>query len=147
MGTGGLARHTAGVPRIVKFGVIPLLLLVAAGGVASLVLAGEGGGGSPEAQVIEGLYPQPQSQALQQAEVKIDLLTGWDATLTIDGVEIPDAQLDRVQDLGEVRFLPGPGKVFETLPEQPNVCATARYWQRATGPDQTFSRTWCFTTL
>jgi hypothetical protein len=146
VGADGRVRHTAGVPRIVKFGVIPFLLLVAAGGVASLVLGG-GDGGSPEAQVIERLIPGEQEQVLRQAEVGIDLLTGWDATLAIEGVEIPDGQLDRIEDLGQVRFLPGPGKVFETLPEQPNVCATATYWQRATGPDQSFTRTWCFTTL
>lgn len=138
--------HTGTVPKSIKFGVIPALLLVVVVAIGYLAVSGEGGGGSPEAQVIESLIPGEQEATLQQGEVGIDLLTGWDASLTIDGVAIPESQLDKVEDLGIVTFTPGQGKAVEYWRAGQN-CVTATYWQRATGPDQSFTRQWCFTAL
>lgn len=135
-----------GVPKIVKFLVIPLLLAIAAGGVTALALSDDGVGGSPEDQVIESLHPGDGDQTLRQGEVGIDLITGWDASLSIDAIPIPDDQLDKVVDLGQVTFRPGAGKVLPYLQAGQN-CATATYWQRATGPEQSFTRTWCFSAL
>lgn len=56
---------------------------------------------------------------------------------------IPQDQLDRNLELGVITFQPGPGKAIERLQGGQN-CATASYWQVATGPDQTFTRSWCF---
>lgn len=127
-----------------KFGVIPILLLVAAFGVASLFSSEGESDGSPEAQVIEALIPEDQDKVLQQGDVGIDLLSGWDAELAINGVVIPDQQLERIDELGRITFRPGEGKVIEAHQAGQN-CATATYWQKATGPDVSFTRSWCFT--
>jgi hypothetical protein len=74
--------------------------------------------------------------------VGIDLLTGWDADLVVNGVSVPDAQLERIVELGQVRFDPGPGRAIESLQAGRN-CMTATYWALAQ-PDRTFTRSWCF---
>ena len=131
------------MPRIVKFGVIPFFLLVAAIGIASLVLDDGGSGGTPESLVIEVLIPSDGDKVLQQGEVGVDLLTGWDAHLTINGVRIPEEELIRLDEFGLITFKPGEGRAVEALQAGQN-CASATYWQKATGPDHSFTRTWCF---
>ena len=134
------------VPKAIKYGVIPALLCVVAVAIVFLATSDEGGGGSPEAQVIESLIPGDGEATLQQGEVGIDLLTGWDASLTVDGVALPDDQLDKLLDLGLITFTPGEGKAVEFW-RAGQSCVTATYWQRATGPEQSFTRSWCFTAL
>lgn len=135
------------MPKVVKLVVIPLLLLVAVGAVVTLFRRDGDSGGTPEAQVIERLIPGEGDSTIAQAAVGIDLITGWDASLTINQVPIPDDQLQKTLDLGQITFDPGEGKVIEALNGQQQNCATATYWQLATGPEQSFTRTWCFTAL
>lgn len=129
-----------------KYVVIPLLLVVATVAVASLIVRDGGSGGSPEDQVIEALIPGELDSVLRQDEVGIDLINGWDASLSINQTPIPDDELVKVTDLGQITFRPGEGKTLAALDLGQN-CATATYWQIATGPEQSFTRTWCFTAL
>ena len=131
------------VPKVVKLVVIPALLLVVVAAIAVLVRQGDDGGGSPEALVVEQLIPASGSEVIGQTEVGIDLIPNWDAELTINGVAIPRDQLDRNLELGVITFDPAPGKALERLQGGQN-CVTATYWQLATGPEQSFDRTWCF---
>lgn len=134
------------VPKVVKLVVIPLLLLVVVGAVALLIRRGGGSDGSPDALVIEALVPGEMDGTLRQGEVGIDLIAGWDASLSVNGTPIPDDELDRVVDLGQITFTPRDGKAVPYLQAGQN-CATATYWQIATGPEQSFTRTWCFTAV
>jgi len=134
------------VPKIVKFGVIPGLLLIVLATVVVSIQLDMGSGSSPESLVIERLLPGESDKTLQQGEVGIDLLSGWTADLRINEVPIPDDELDRVTELGLITFRPGPGKAVEYLLAGQN-CATATYWQIATGPEQSFTRTWCFSAV
>ena len=143
MGPGGQGGHTGAVPKVVKLVIIPALLLVVVGAVALLVREGGDGGGSPEALVVEQLIPASESEVIGQTEVGIDLIPGWDADLTVDGIPIPRDELERNLELGVITFDPGPGKALERLQGGQN-CVTATYWQVATGPDQSFTRVWCF---
>lgn len=95
---------------------------------------------------IERLLPTPGSKVLQQDGFGIDLAAGFEATLALDGVEIPKDQLVIVPALNQYTYKPGPGKVFESLPEGEN-CVIATYWLTRTGPDSATSRSWCFTVL
>jgi hypothetical protein len=95
---------------------------------------------------IEQLIPRPDSKILQQEPVGIDLEAGWDATLLIQGIPIPDDQIQRIPGLNVVQFQPGPGKAIEQLPPGQN-CATAVYWQIEDGPANSENHTWCFTVV
>lgn len=131
---------------MIKFGVIPALLALVAVVVVFLVVGDDGNGGTPQDQVIEALIPGEQEATLQQGEVGIDLLAGWDASLVVDGVDIPDDQLDKLTDLGIVTYTPGQGKAVEFW-RAGQSCVTATYWQLATGPETSFEIAWCFTAL
>lgn len=125
-----------------KYILIPVLLSVAT--VAAVLATGLGsGGGSPESQVIVELQPAEDSSVLRQSRLGIVLIPGWDADLRVNGVAIPRDQLNRNLDLGEIMFQPGEGRAVETLPPG-NNCISATYWQLATGPEQSFVRSWCF---
>ena len=90
--------------------------------------------------LVAGLH---RPVALAQRLSTIDLLSGWDASLVIDGRAIPDDQLSKVTSQGVVTFQPGPGKEFEFLQAGQN-CVVATYWPLSS-PEQKFTTNWCFT--
>ena len=95
--------------------VISVLVAVGIGG---LILAfSEGESEPPTVTVpgVESVSPLPNTFALRQDRVIADLQSGFDGILQIDGVEIPDDQLQRTVELGIVSFAPGPEKEFEAL--------------------------------
>ena len=98
--------------------------------------------------VVERLIPGEGDEVIRQAELGIDLAPGYEASLTVNGVEIPTEQLRLVPEQNQVFFTPAEGKVVEQLHAGPN-CATAVVWRSAAGPgtadDKSF--TWCFEAL
>lgn len=92
---------------------------------------------------VERLIPGRDSQLVQQGTVGIDLAAGWEARLVIDGVAIPDDELNVVDSLNLTEFTAGPDKVMEALPIG-TICATATVWQASTGPEESRQITWCF---
>ena len=99
--------------------------------------------------VVRQLSPGDGAKALRQTQIGADLQQGFDGRLTINGVEIPEEQMEGVidptspeaanlppaqQDLlrpnnrNRVFFLPGPGKVVEKLP-QGEVTITVTYFR------------------
>ena len=96
--------------------------------------------------VVEQLIPADGDKILQQEPVGIDLAAGYDGTLAVNGVPIPDDQLQRVPQLNLVQFQPGPGKEIEQFPPGQN-CVVATFWRSETGPGQSTSRAWCFTVV
>jgi hypothetical protein len=93
--------------------------------------------------IVEQLIPTPNSNVLQQAQVGIDLVSGWTGVLLINGREIPEDQLTRRPELYQVLYLPEDGKDIEQLP-QGKVCVEALVWP----VDQTRADarpiSWCF---
>jgi hypothetical protein len=82
---------------------------------------------------VEEVIPSDGSPvAVRQARIGIDLTTGHDAVLLIQGVEIPEDQLDRNRPLNQLFFQPGEGKVIEELDAGP-VTATAIIWNELEG--------------
>jgi len=96
------------------------------------------------AAVVESLIPRRDAQAPQQSNVGIDLVTGWDGVLTINGVTIPEDQLQITPEIGLIEFTPGEGKAVEALEPGQN-CVSATIWKLSDGrgvADRTIP--WCF---
>jgi hypothetical protein len=93
---------------------------------------------------VEALIPADGSQIPSQSTIGIDLAPGWEGTLIVDGVEIPEDQLNTERrDLYRVEFTPGEGQVFESLPQGPQ-CVTAVVWEIAAGREDANNVSWCF---
>jgi hypothetical protein len=94
--------------------------------------------------IVEALLPRRDAQVPQQSDVGIDLVVGWEGTLVIDGVEIPEDELTLTQEIGLIEYTPGEGKVVERLETGQN-CVSAIIWQIQDGrgvADRTIP--WCF---
>jgi hypothetical protein len=115
---------------------------------------------------IEAIDPvRSATQVPQQSQVFVDLATGFEAVLVIDGVELPTVSLDNPGSTvapgqaGQQLSLP-PGAVFEpgnvTLTFTPGDdqlipqfdtgehSATVLYWKREDGRNRARSFTWSF---
>ena len=110
-------------------------LLVVAGGLVwySASVKGEPPEPSLTDSAVEQLVPARDTPtAIRQAEIGIDLAPGWDADLQINGVDVPEDEERANPPLNQVFFMPGKGKVIESLaPGQ--VTVTAFIWRPADG--------------
>lgn len=117
MSDGTPRREDAPARVVVRRLVTVLLLLLAAGMVwYSASVKGEPEAPSLADSAVENLVPARDTpSALRQAEIGIDLVSGWDADLIINGVDIPQDEERDDGPLNQVFFSPGKGKVIETL--------------------------------
>jgi hypothetical protein len=138
-----------GVWRQIPFGVKILLvglLLAASVGIYSASRLTSQSEAQFDNGVVVQLIPNDGDKVLQQAQAGIRLADGYTGTLTVNGVPVPDDQLDRVQALNEILFQPGDAKIVEAWPAGEN-CLVATYWKSATGPTQSSTHTWCFSVV
>ena len=136
----------AQIPVLVRIGLVALLL-IAAGGVYAVTRLTSESSANLDNGVIQQLIPAEASQVPQQAQVGIDLADGYDASLSVNGVPIPDDQTDRIVAFNQVLFQPGEGKVFQKWDASVPTCVTASYWRYDQGPGQATMRTWCFSVV
>jgi hypothetical protein len=98
--------------------------------------------------VVEHVLPRDGVEALQQSEIGIDLATGYEGGLSLNGIPIPTTELRIEPAQNQVFFAPGSGRTFEALPSGKN-CVTATVWKSSDGPgtpaDLSFQ--WCFDVL
>ena len=127
--------------------IISLLLAVAVGG---FWLAGAGARTEEESaavidSAVEATYPGESELDVRQARIGVDLQSGYTADLTIDGIQIPEDELQRVESLGIVYYLPDPSRTTGAL-EPGRHCAQAFLWQPTRGKREDVGRTfsWCF---
>jgi hypothetical protein len=132
----------------VRRGLVALAVLAALG---LFVLAGLAADTDPPSDdvpitggSVEELIPGENAEVLQQQLVQIDLASGWTGELSINGIRIPEDQLERNEGLSTIGYQPGDGKVVEKL--GPENCADATIWLIAEGPDGPSRDTvsWCF---
>ena len=99
----------------------------------------------PASDVVERFVPGAGDEVVRQAELGVDLAAGYDGTILLNGVEIPEDEQRRVPEQNQVFFTPGEGKAVERLLAGPN-CATALVWKTADGRGTANDRTltWCF---
>ncbi len=92
---------------------------------------------------VDALIPPPNDEVLSQETVGVDLAMGYDARLTLNGVDIPPAQIRHLPNLNRFTFRPDQGKAVEKLRAEQN-CVRATYWLLETGPEESATITWCF---
>ena len=116
---------------------------------------------------IEKMNPGPGDQVLTQSQVFVDFVEGYEATLTIDGIELETTRLDELTASGAS---PRPGAQVEvpptalydpgnfTISYQPQDggaiekftqglhTATVTYWKITEGRNKAKSFTWSFET-
>ncbi len=93
---------------------------------------------------VDELIPPRSAEVLSQETVGIDLAPGYDARLTINGVEIPPEEIRHQPNLNLFTFRPDRGKVIERLRAEQN-CALVSYWRQEAGPAEADTISWCFT--
>jgi hypothetical protein len=91
---------------------------------------------------VDSYAPVDGATVLRQTQLVIDLGVGYAIDLMVDGVAIPDAELDIVPQTGLFTWTPGPGKTFEEW--APGFHAVAVTWDRATGLPDPGSLRWSF---
>ena len=112
--------------------------------------------------IIESLLPEPDSEVLRQSFVGIDLISGYEAELTINGVPIPPDEINVLRDLENPResaetsgsfgstlnrflYQPLEGRAVPELLGDRN-CVSAVYWPLS-DPEKRQRIDWCFTAL
>ena len=107
----------------------------------------------PATEAIELLIPSANDVVLQQNDVGVDLKPGFLAIIAINGVRIPEDQINcrdtcPAADIGvdpqnRFVFTPGAGKELEELPSG-RVCAVALIWKVGETELDGQSVPWCF---
>jgi hypothetical protein len=93
---------------------------------------------------IEAIHPERGELTGLVDNVEVDLNDQYTGVLELDGVEIPEDQLDRIEQLGVIGFRPGPGKEFTRLKTGENT-VVVHYWLRTDPrPEKPLTFSWRF---
>jgi hypothetical protein len=94
---------------------------------------------------VELLIPPRDSEILRQEAVGVDLRPGWTGVLQVNGVEIPEDQVDaaNVASTGVITYTVGDGKAVERF-EAGRNCVTAVVWRVEESRAQSRDISWCF---
>lgn len=149
------------------------LLLVSAGvaiGLILIVMGLQSATTGRDAQnipaAIEEMSPGPGDQVVQQAQISVDFIEGYEASLIIDGITIETTRLDELSAEGNAQLEPGaqleipPTAIFDPgnyiisfTPQegapievfsQGNHTAQVIYWKMVDGREKAKSFTWEF---
>lgn len=149
------------------------MLLVSAGIAVGLILIGMGLQSATtgrDAQnipaAIEEMSPGPGDQVVQQAQISVDLVEGYEASLEIDGIALETTRLDELSAEGNNSLEPGaqveipptaiydPGNYIISFTPQEGApievfgqgvhTATVTYWKIIDGKAKARSFTWEF---
>ena len=98
-----------------------------------------------ESGPVEQLIPPRNSEILRQDVTGVDLRPGWTGVLIVNGVEIPEDQLDldNLESLGQIVFTPGEDKAVERYDAGEN-CVTAVVWRVEESRADSRTVDWCF---
>ncbi len=108
-------------------------LALAAVAIGAVILAPSGKESTPP-DVLEGYAPADQSTVLRQIGIEIDLPVNYAIDLVVDGVAIPDAEINVMEETGKFTWRPGPTTI---IPEwTPGIHTVWVRWDRVSGlPD------------
>ncbi len=91
---------------------------------------------------VDSFSPADGAIVLRQTQVVIDLQSGYAIDLVVNGVAIPDSELDVVVETGRFVWVPGPGKTFEEW--APGFHTIEVSWDRTSGLPDPGSLRWSF---
>jgi len=93
---------------------------------------------------VESVRPESGSVVRLQDEVSVDLRDGLTGVLVINGVEIPEDQLERVPAIGIITFRPGVDKEFARW-KAGDVAVKVLHWDATKErPDDPGAYSWSF---
>jgi hypothetical protein len=103
------------------------------------------GGRVPLPVTIESISPERGALTPLIDTITVDLRNDLTGVLVVDGVEIPEDELERVEELGEISFRPGADKVIARFRAGDNE-VVVKYWSRklASRPENPPSFGWSF---
>jgi hypothetical protein len=87
------------------------------------------GGLPPLPSAIESIDPERGELTGPVDSIEIDLNDNYTGDLAVDGVTIPEDQIERTEQLGTLVFRPGPGKELTRLRTGENTVVVT-YWPR-----------------
>ncbi|HVE93310.1 MAG TPA: hypothetical protein VNB24_00210 [Acidimicrobiales bacterium] len=124
--------------------VVSMLLAAAAAGIITAVTMSvdEETVGIPDTRVVL-VRPEPNSNALRQERIFARVADTYTGVLEVDGVEIPEDQLDRREGLSAIGFTPGPGTETGAL-DPGRRCARVIFWPIASTRAESASHQWCW---
>jgi hypothetical protein len=132
------------VVRRLVLGTVVIVALVLLGVGFSIVAKPEDNAVSITKSAVEQVEPASGDLDLRQARIGADLDTGYTGVLLLDGVEIPEDQLERIDPLNQVFYTPGPEKETGALRPGRHQ-ATVVFWPIGKTREQgTDSYTWFF---
>jgi len=114
-------------------------------GIVLLANADTSPGGKQELpSAVESINPERGQLTGLVDNVTVDLADNLQGELIVDGVQIPDDQLDTIPQLGVITFRPGPGKDLTRLLTGENT-VVVHYWPRGDSrPENPASYSWRF---
>jgi hypothetical protein len=92
---------------------------------------------------VERLIPSAGSEILAQDAVGVDLAPGFTAVLLLNGVEIPEDQLNRRNGVDEVLYRPAEDGAAVEYQAGEN-CVVALVWPVSESRAQSRTVSWCF---
>ncbi len=87
------------------------------------------GGLPPLPSEIESVSPERGELTGLVDSIEVDLNDNYTGDIAIDGITIPEDQLERTEQLGLVQFRPGPGKEITRLRTGENTVVVT-FWPR-----------------
>jgi hypothetical protein len=127
---------------------LPALALA---GLAILIAAAFMASTDPEPLVgqpaLEAIFPTEGADIVSQDRVGADLAPGYVGELAVNGITIPEDQLEQDNGLNQLVFRPAEGKVLSALYPGKN-CARITFWRVEDGRQAANPpRQWCFSVL
>ena len=130
-------------PRL-RLAVMTIIAAVAVGGLVYVASESETGRTGPNRPAeVETVTPEGGNLDLRQVTIAADLAPGYTGYLELDGVEVPDDDLQRVPELNQIILKPKPESDYAELGPGSH-CATVVYRRIGQPQDQPRSYRWCF---
>ena len=119
-----------------------LLGLALAAVVLGAIILAPSGRPTAVPEVLESYSPEDQSTVLRQTQVQIDLPVDYEIVLVVDGVTIPNAEIDRVPETGRFTWRPDETTIIPAW--TPGIHTVWVRWDRVTGLPDPGEWTWIF---
>ncbi len=125
--------------RWIYLGLGALALAVVVVGIAM----SRGGEPNPLPGPIESVFPRPNDTVIQQVGIEVDLATGYEADIYVDGFLVPSTEVRVVPGTGVYHWAPSPTSVYMSawVPGDHRVRVV---WRNSVGVAEAGEFSWVF---